>query len=70
MLLQCPNTYWKTSSSLSTKTAPSFKPYVDAVNKIVMGTGGTPTIPCSSVKARAVISKGPCFAYLRARATA
>ena len=70
VLLQYPNTYWKDIVKPEYEDRTKLKPHVDAVNKIVMGTGGTPTIPCSSVKARAVISKGPLLRLSGARATA
>lgn len=45
VLLQYPNTYWKDIVKPEYEDRTKLKPYVDAVNKIVMGTGGTPTIP-------------------------
>ncbi|HET8695080.1 MAG TPA: lipase family protein [Aquabacterium sp.] len=45
VLFQYPNTYWKDIVKPEYADRTKLKPYVDAVNKIVMGTGGTPTIP-------------------------
>ena len=45
VLLQYPNTYWKDIVKPEYADRTKLKPYVEAVNKIVMGTGGTPTIP-------------------------
>lgn len=45
VLFQYPNTYWKDIVKPEYADRTKLKPYVEAVNKIVMGTGGTPTIP-------------------------
>lgn len=45
VLFQYPNTYWKDLVKPEYADRTKMKPYVEAVNKIVMGTGGTPTIP-------------------------
>ena len=45
VLFQYPNTYWKDIVKPEYADRTKLKPYVDAVNKIVMGTGGTPTTP-------------------------
>lgn len=45
VLAQYPNTYWKDIVKPEYADRTKLQPYVVSVNKLIMGTGGTPTIP-------------------------